>query len=186
MNQTASLENQVIKNAQKGDRQAFGTIYDWYVKKIYQFIFFKTNNTELAEDITQDVFLKLIKYLKNTQRVKSLQALLYQIARNLVNDYYRTNLNKQISNIEDIAESEITRIDVKGDLEELIEMEHSIDQIKHALEFLKDEYKEIIVLKYIEDLTHKEIAQILDKKENHIRVILHRAIKELKQTLQAN
>lgn len=142
-------------------KRKFVKLYHEYHEPIYRFIYFRVRTSEIAEDITSDVFLNSFNYFKKV-KPKNPRAVLYKIARNLIAGYYRKNR------------------DIKLDLEIQAEDKHFID-LDNALKKLKKEHREIIVLYYLEGFSTSEISKIIDKKENSINIILHRARKKLKE-----
>jgi len=162
----------------KQDAGAFGEIYDSYSEKIYRFIYFKVASEQEAEDLSSEVFLKAWNYIISDREIKSIAALLYKIARNKVIDHYRTR-KEQIELTEEALaqpadESVISEIEKQADLA----------RVYKALGKLKDEYREVVVMRYLDDLTVGEIAVILDKKQNNVRVLLHRSLNALKEVLR--
>ncbi len=166
----------------KGDPEAFANLYDRHVAEVYRFVFFKLSNKEEAEDITSDVFLQLWRYLQEEgRRVKNFRGLLYQIARNKIIDTYRARAKKQEVSLEVVLELPLESINSVSDrLAEQGEME----RIFRAVKKMKEEYQEVIVLRYINELTIGEIADALGKKRTAVRVTLHRATKKLKELLE--
>lgn len=178
---TSLQEKIILSRIRYGDKEAFGQVYDLYVDKIYRFIYFRVPSEEIAQDLTSDCFLKVFQYLtKDTSRIESLKAFIYQVARNLVIDYYRARDKRPIS-----IENELTyEIAAKeSNQEEKIEINFQLKEVERALTQIKDEWREIIILRYIEDYSIKEIAQILEKSEGAIRVLVHRALKALRKLL---
>ncbi|MDI6591339.1 MAG: RNA polymerase sigma factor [Patescibacteria group bacterium] len=166
-------------------RKEFGKIYDQYIDKIYRFIFLKVNSQEIAEDLTSETFLKgweayknQKSKIKNQKEIENLQAFLYQIARNLVIDYYRKKGKTQI-----ISADQVKIIDPKTNLEEKAAVNSEVENIKTALANLKEEYQNVIIWHYLDDLSISEIAKMLNKSEETARVMLHRALKILKNKL---
>ena len=175
-------EKFILWRIQKGKIEAFEEIYDYYAPKIYKFIYFKVSFAEDAEDLTSQTFIKFLKYLTKEKKINNLQALLYNIARNLVIDFYRQK--KQISLFDDKIKGKL--IDEKSLVENLnltLDLAIEIKNIKKALEKLNNEDKEIIILRFINDLPIKEIAIMLGKSRINVRVSFHRAIKKLKEIL---
>jgi len=162
------------------DPESFGLLYDLYVEKIYRFIYFKVGNKQEAEDITSEVFLKVWDHINQDKELKSFSGLLYRIARNAVIDLYRSRAREPyILNIEDAYGV----ADKKNNWFEQIDLKADVRLIAETLEKLKQEYKEVVTLRYIEELEIAEIAEIMDKKKVAVRVTLHRAIKKLKELL---
>ena len=161
------------------DAEAFGRLYDTYIEKIYRFVYVKISNHTDAEDITHDVFLKVWHYLtQNPQkRIASVSGLFYTTARNTIVDVYRKRAKEQVVPIEEgygvPEECRMQKIDTK------MEVETILVHVKK----LKEEYQDIILLRYIEGYSVKEAAQILDKKYTHTRVLLHRAMKKLQEII---
>jgi len=183
-------EKLILQRAVKGDSAAFAEIYDFYVVKIYRFIYLKTSSREIAEDLTSDTFLKCWKYIqkkknegnsKNIIKNNNLGPFLYKIARNLVIDYYR----KKKDLLVEIDEAEKYAIaDDKQDLLSQITRKQDIEELRLALSSLKDEYQEILILRYVEDLDMKEIAEITGRSEGALRVQIHRATKALEKVMR--
>lgn len=163
----------------KKDPEAFGEIYDAYVAPIYRFIYFKVSSAEQAEDLTSETFLKAWQYLKEKRDVPHLQALLYSVARSVVIDYYRAAANERGDvSLEDSQASQLTD-DNSAKLLRDIDTKFDTTQVIEKLRRLKDEYREVIVMKYLDELTTHEIASVLGKSPANVRVLLHRATKAL-------
>lgn len=175
----------LYKIVTKKDAEAFGILYNTYIERIYRFVYFKVGNREEAEDLTNDIFLRTWNYLINnqTKQVQSLSGLLYGIARNAVIDIYRERAKKQFIRLEP---EELEQIPSEENVLEKMEQMHETTRIEKHLRGLKQEYQEVIILHYIEELSITEIAQMLGKKPLNIRVLLHRAIKKLKILLDQN
>ncbi len=165
-------------------RKIFTQIYDDYVDKIYRFIFFKVNSEEIAQDLCSETFLRGWQSFKakkenNKQEIENPQAFLYQIARNLVIDHYREKGRTQT-----VSADYVSITDPGQDLEEQALSRSDLDTIKLALTDLKDNYQELVVWHYIDDLSISEIAKMLKKPEGTVRVMLHRALKSLRNNLK--
>jgi len=167
----------LILKARLGDKNAFGSIYNKYINKIYRFAFYKTSSKEIAEDITSQTFLKLWEIIAHGGQIKTLQALLYQITRNLIIDHYRSKHNTEVP-LEFELDSQAIHIDEK------IHSKIDNELLRPAVMLLKEEYREIIILRYIEDLSITEIAKIIDKTNGNVRTLTHRALNELKLILK--
>ena len=173
-------ENNLTNRAISGESSAFGLLYDHYQPKIYRFIYLKVGHREEAEDLTHQVFLSAWNNIRGYEsRGFPFSSWLYRIARNQVIDHYRTK--KPTSSLDDVdVESHITE-DKSGTLAETkIEME----RVRMALAKLKPEYQEIIIMRFVEDLSIKETAQTLGKSEGAIKLLQHRATKKLKEGFQ--
>lgn len=162
-------------------QKQFEKIYDKYIAKIYRFIFLKVNSQEIAEDLCSEVFSRGWKAFQDKKYdIKNIQAFLYQIARNLIVDHYREKGQAQLVSVENVP-----GIPDRGlDLEEKARLISDIDQVKMSLANLKEDYREVIVWYYLDELKVPEIAKMLDKSEEAVRVQIHRALKALKNELK--
>jgi len=175
------------------DERQFLEFYDQYVDKIYRYIFFRVGSEELAKDLTSDAFLKSWQYLNNEQktlngkqaeRQKQLdnpRAFIYQVARNLIIDNYRQKDRAPIS-LEEIADKRIAD-KTDGPVEQVM-LSLEIESVKGALSCLSEDYQEIIIWRYLDELEIKEIAEILEKSEGSVRTLLSRALASLKKVLK--
>jgi RNA polymerase sigma-70 factor (ECF subfamily) len=135
----------------------------------------------LAEDITGEVFLRVWKAWK---RIKPdfLQALLYKTAKNILIDYYRKKSNSKKVSLEETVERGIEP-SYDEDLIERIHKDNNLEKIQKALDLLPENLKEVIILRFMNDLSSKEAADILETTEVNIRVLQYRALKKLKEII---
>lgn len=170
-------EEELIKRVQKIDAEAFGRLYDQYSPAIYRFILLKISNKAATEDLTHQTFLKAWQSIENYQAQGfPFSSWLYRIAHNLVIDYYRTE--KPYLNLETIKE-----VSAKSDLEEKIDQEYDLNLIKTAIKELLPEQQTVIIMKFVEDFTNKEIAAVLGKSEGAIKIAQYRSLKNLKKII---
>jgi len=160
-------------------RKTFGQIYDRYIEKIYRFIFFKVNSQEIAEDLASETFLKTWEVFKNGKEIENMQAFLYKTARNLVIDYYREKGKVQI-----VSADNPLITDPSQNLEEKEMLRSDINVVKGALTNLKEDYQNVIIWHYLDDLPIQEISNMLDRTEEATRVLLHRALEALKNEIK--
>jgi len=173
---------QALSKLKSHDKEAFIKVYDESVKDIHRFVYFKIGNKEEANDITSMIFLKTWNHIQNNslEDSKTLRALLYKIARNTIIDHYRETGNKITASLDD----EDNKIDVIDDAQapqDRLDQEANLELIKSKLPLLKEEYREVIIMKFINDLTLEEIADISGKTKGNIRVLLHRALSALRE-----
>ena len=168
----------LVKAAQEGDTEAFGKIYDFYVEPIYRYLLFKVGNDE-AMDLTENLFLKVWENLKAYQTGNLyFSSWIFKIAHNLVVDFYR--LNKQTISLSiDVPDEKEHRDPVS-----LTEKVLGNKILAKALSKLKKNYREVILLKYINELDNREISRILRRGEGSLRILKFRALKALKQILE--
>jgi RNA polymerase sigma-70 factor (ECF subfamily) len=143
-------------------------------------VYFKVSSEEEAQDLTADVFLKAWSFLLDEKgsEVRHLSALLYSIARNRVIDHYRSRANRETLPLAEGAEEMLAddRMDLK-------KVDATIDakMLEKRLRSLKDEYREVLVMKYLDELETSEIARILGKTDGNVRVLVHRATEALRE-----
>ena len=164
------------------NEQKFLEFYDQNITKIYRYIYFRVGSEEVAQDLASEAFLKAWQYLKDGNFIGNLSAMIYQICRNLISDYFRKNPNLPIP-LDDVAESHLS--ETQTGLEEKTEKNLKLDQIMGCLRLIREEYQEIIIWYYVDDFEVNEIAQILGKSEGAVRTSLSRALKALKEVLEA-
>lgn len=166
----------------KRDAESYGLLYDKYVEKIYRFIYFKVQNKEDAEDLTSEVFLKAWQYIisKTPSTIESLSGLLFSIARNAIIDLYRERAKKPLVSIEIVSE-----VASEQKEKETLEYQEDISHMIGLIKKLKQDYQEVLLLKYVEDLKISEIAKVTGKSTMNVRVLLHRAMKKLKELSEA-
>lgn len=186
MNLADKFKNkQVISRLKSRDKEAFIQVYDENVKDIHRFVYFKVGNREEANDLTSMTFLKAWNHIQNNslEDGKTLRALLYKIARNAIIDYYRESGNKLAVSLDD-EENPIEIADEQEDTQGKLDREADLELIRKKLPLLKEEYREVVIMRFINDLTLEEIADISGKTKGNIRVILHRALKALRELVE--
>lgn len=165
------------------DQSAFEELYDQNIDNIYRFIYFKIGKKEDASDLSSAVFLKTWEYLQKNKinQKETLRALVYKITRNMIIDYYRSNKGKNISLDDD--NNKIDVIDESYNIEVDISNKGDFNDLLSKIMELKNEYREILIMRFVNDLSLDEIAEITGKKKMNIRVISHRAIKALREII---
>lgn len=158
----------------------FSKIYDEYIDKIYRFIFIKVNSQEITEDLTSETFLRCWKYINNNKKIDNIQPFLYKIANNLITDHYREKARIQI-----VSTESVPIIDNGTSLEENILNSSDLAVVKSALSKLNEEYQNVVIWHYLDDMSIAEIANVSGKSEGAVRVMLHRALKEIKEELES-
>lgn len=170
--------NTLITRAKKGDRNAFGEIYRQYLRRIYRFVYYFLGDSNLAEDLSQDTFIRAWRALPNFREERgTLQAFLFAIARNLVIDYQR---KRKATALDDKVLAIRSEENVEG--EYVVKEERK--KAKAALARLAPDEKEVVLLRFFEELSYKEIAQITKENEGAVRVKVFRILKKLREYLK--
>jgi RNA polymerase sigma-70 factor (ECF subfamily) len=166
---------------EKGKKiNSFEIIYKQYAGGIFRFIYFKVSDYELTQDLTEETFIRYWKLLVNGENIKNSKALLFRIAKGKVFDHYRKKRDNKRIPLDKIDERLLGVIE---NSEDGIDSKQKLQEIFMKMKKIKNEYQDVLLLHYVEDLTVKEIAFIQNKKENAIRVFLHRALNMLKEII---
>ena len=173
-------EIKLIKQSQKGNAEAFAVLYDRHLKPIYRFILLKVNHRQEAEDICQRVFLKAWQHISGFIPKQPFSSWLYRIARNAVIDYWRTK--KVVLTLSNPSLKESLKTEFA--LETTLDKELQIQKVWQALRQLNQDQQDVLLMRFVENLSHQEIAKIIGKTEGATKVIQHRAIKSLKKILE--
>lgn len=178
-------ERMLIDNSCHGHAESFGLLYDRYAPQIYRFILLKVGNKTEAEDLAHDVFMSAWKNMPTYKpSAAPFTSWLYQIARNRVIDYYR--LFKKHTAIDKDTDAAPHAALVSAHHQTLIETLDRNIQLAHiasALKNLNDDQQTVLIMRYIEELSPKEIALTLKKTEGAVRILQYRAIKNLKRIM---
>lgn len=179
----------LICEAQAGNAASFGALYDLYAPRIYRFIFVKTGNRTDAEDLTHEVFLSGWRTIAGWQKRDSVpfSSWLYQIARNRVIDWYRTaksnpSLDEMIAG--NSLPTELVSTGGAG-LMQALHQKFELQTVMDAVRELTPDQQDVIVMRFVEDLTPEETGAAIGKTASGVRLIQHRAIQKLKKTLES-
>ncbi|MFZ2072124.1 MAG: sigma-70 family RNA polymerase sigma factor [Minisyncoccia bacterium] len=156
--------------------ESFIKAYDEYSDAIFRHCFFKLSNREQAKDAVQDVFMKTWDYISRKGEVQNIKAFLYHVANNLIIDQYRKR--KFDSSVEEMKEIGIDI--VSNDHKDSFNFSE-IRNILEIIEKLEPIYKDVLIFRYVDDLSPKEISEILNESENVISVRLNRGIKKVQE-----
>jgi RNA polymerase sigma-70 factor (ECF subfamily) len=172
-------EGALIQASIEGDGKAFETLYVHYMDAIYRYIFFRVGDEIQAEDLTEETFVRAWEALPKYQQGKyPFSSWLYRIAHNLVIDHYRRKKPVPISN-----GLMRTYSDPVEPMDRMVDRKQEIQLLIKAVQQLNELEKEIVLLRFVEGLSHKEISAMVGRSQSSCRVILHRALKALRATL---
>lgn len=167
----------LVERAKAGDEAAFTEIYEQNYHAIYKYVYFRVSDVALAEDITSDVFVRLVKKIDTFVPKRPILAWLYTIAGNLVKDHYRRSSRATFSELDERLPSG------KNDPAAATQVELTADYLKNALSHLTEEQQQVIVLKFVEMRSNADAADILGKSEGAVKSLQHRALDALKKLL---
>lgn len=167
----------LIEKAKKGDKDAFGKLYSSYLDAIYRYVFFRVgNDRQTAEDITEEIFYKAWQHIDRFKiGTGTVQAWLYRIASTTVIDHHRTK-KQQVNIHEEIAD--------ESNIEEQFIGKTEQQRITRAIKTLSNEQQSVIIMKFINDLSNKEIARALNMSNDAVRALQYRALKNLRKKLK--
>ena len=172
-------ENELIEQA-KTDPDAFGKLYELYVEKIYNYVYYRIGNHHDAEDLTAKVFYRALNHIPNyNNKGVPFAAWLYRIAHNLVANWHRDNSRRQVVALEQVTVSGKRHESPHHAAERTNERELLLEAIKK----LPPERQELLTLKFIERMSNAEIGQVLGRSEGAIKSLYHRTLVALKDIL---
>ena len=165
----------IMTAVRNGNLNEASVLFDRYNKRIFNFLATLTNDRDTAEDLTQNVFLRMIKYRASFKDDSRFQPWIYQIARNVFTDFYRSQKNRAYNvDVEKVS-------DHIPDADESAQMEEK-EQLLHAcLSRLSEDERELLVLTRFQHLKYEEVAVILETTVANIKVKVHRAIGKLRE-----
>jgi len=174
-------ESELFQRATQRDAQAFGELYQRYLKQIYRYIFYRVGNATEAEDLTEQTFLKAWEAIgRFREQGVPFIAWLYRLAHNLVIDYRRTR-HQAVS-----LETACDTMDQAVSPEELAAVRLDVAALQQAIARLTPEQQQVIILRFVQGLSHGDVAVIMGKNEGAIRGLQHRALESLHALLDRN
>ncbi len=167
----------LVEKAAAGSVEAFGELYSMYIDRIYRYVFYQVHNKETAEDLTEEIFMKVWRKIgKYRWEGHPFSAWLYRIAHNHVVDYFRTSRRHEPLDIDIPADGD----QPEGELEQ----KQMQQMLSRALASLPQQQKQIIILKFIEGSSNRTIEQVMGKSQGAIRVMQMRALAALRRSLK--
>ena len=174
-------DTELVDLAKTGDKDAFGELYERYVEKIYNYIYYRTGNHHDAEDLTARVFFRAMGHIEGyTERGVPFQAWLYRIAHNLVANWHRDRGRRKVIPLDEFIASSL-RVDAP---DRQAEDKEEREALLAAIRRLPEERQQLLVLKFVEYLSNAEIGTIMERTEGAIKSLYHRTLIQLRDELQ--
>lgn len=175
--QSTNVAN-LVQQAQKGNLSAVGSLYEIHYPGIYQYLYYRVGDTHVAEELTGEVFLKMVHALPNFRASNgAFKSWLYAIARNMAIDHYRrSSVRSDLAFDDDLGLASETAGDA-------VELKLTQAALQQALQDLPELQRDIIILRFIEDLSMDEVAALLHKTYDSIKSLQRRALNSLRQAL---
>ena len=173
-------QEMLLERASQADPAALGALYDLYVGRIYSYIYHRVGQAELAEDLTGQVFMRLLEAVRKGRPWRSsFSGWLYRIAHNLVIDHYRRKGRASFVELDDVTPAG-NAFDPLHSIEARLDHE----RLQSALSRLTDEQAEVITLRFLEGLSISEVATIMDRSEGSVKALQYRAVLALRRVMQ--
>jgi len=169
-----------LRQARSGDKSAITAIYRSYYEPVYQFVRLRVGNVQEAEDLTADIFIKFIKALKEDKGPHtSLRGWIFRVARNAIYDYYGNDAPLPLDTVEQWLSS-----DENTDPEVQALRSIEADRARQVIGMLAPSHQEVLMLRFDQQLSLKETADIMDKNVNAIKALQFRAVNTLRDILR--
>jgi RNA polymerase sigma-70 factor (ECF subfamily) len=175
-------QQELLERASRGDPDALGVLYDQYADRIHSYIYHRVGQAELAEDMTGQVFMRMLEAIRIGQAWRtSFSGWLYRIAHNLVIDHYRRRGRTTLVDLDDATPVVATH----GDPVHSTEVSLDRERLRAALNLLTEEQAQVITLRFLEEMSIAEAAEIMDKTEGAIKALQYRAVLALRRVMQS-
>lgn len=170
-------DNALMLKVKNGDLDKMGLLFERYHRVLYGFLFHNLNHRSASEDLVQTVFYRMLKYKHTFSGEGEFKTWMYHLARNVLNDEFKKN-NRLVyqENFVELSDKNHS----ESGFESSFEQNEANEILQKSLSKLSNEHREVLILSRFQDLSYKEIAEIMDTTEGNIKVKVHRAIKELK------
>ncbi|HZD56322.1 MAG TPA: sigma-70 family RNA polymerase sigma factor [Anaerolineales bacterium] len=174
-------DRNAVELASKGNQEAFGTLYERYVDRIYNYIYYRTGNQYDAEDLTARVFFRAMRHIGNyNDRGLPISAWLYRIAHNLVANWHRDNSRRKEVPLDEIL---LVRPDGEHPEAALLQTEEQ-DRLLGIIRELPEDRQQLLILKFVQHLSNAEIGLIMERTEGAIKSLYHRTLISLREEFE--
>jgi RNA polymerase sigma-70 factor (ECF subfamily) len=174
-------EQVILSRASQGDQEAYGLLYENYVERIYNYVYYRTGNVHDAEDLTARVFFRAMHHIKTyTDRGVPFSAWLYRIAHNLIANWHRDRSRHQ-----EIPLSDAPTLHYKGEPPETaMEQNQEKDALLRLIRHLPAERQHLLILKFVEHMSNAEIGETMSRSEGAVKSLYHRTLLSLRDELE--
>jgi len=178
-----STDESILIQRAKTDKEAFGQLYERYVDRIYNYVYYRTGNTADAEDLTARIFERAIKHIGNYQdQGVPFSAWLYRIAHNLVANWHRDRSRRKIVSIDDVSQWIVTDHGPEFATQLMQDKEALLEAIKR----LPADRQDLLIFKFVEHLSNAEIGNIMGRSEGAIKSLYHRTLLSLREDMSSS
>lgn len=179
---SSTKDEKDLIDAAKTDPKAFGSLYRRYVDRIFNYIYYRIGNARDAEDLTGKVFFKAMDNIKGYKHMGlPFSAWLYRIAHNLVANHYRDRAKKQEISLDIIPGQVLPQSELLPEVR--LAQSQEVDELLTMIRDLAPNRQELLILKFVDQLSNKEIGQIMRKSEGAIKSLYHRTLIELREKM---
>ncbi len=176
-------DEQLISSYLKGEEDSLEILIDRHVGHIFNFIRQHVGNQDSAQDLTQEVFIKIWKNIKKFDAERNFKIWMFQIARNTIIDFLRKKKNIPFSELEKYGREEFDAVDESPNPEEILDKKLSESDVAKALEKMTPQFRSVIALYYQEGFNFREISEIMDEPLDTVKSRHRRALQMLKKLL---
>ena len=180
---TDPQDEKTLIDQAKNDTAAFGILYERYVDRIYNYIYYRTGSANDAEDLTGKVFFKAMGHIQNYKHMGlPFSAWLYRIAHNLVANYHRDRSRKQEISLDEMPGQSLVHTSPQP--ETRLVRSQEVENLLVTIRDLAPNRQELLILKFVDQLSNAEIGQIMRKSEGAIKSLYHRTLLELRERME--
>jgi RNA polymerase sigma-70 factor (ECF subfamily) len=160
------------------NQQQFLEAYDKYAPAISRYCYYRVFDMEKAKDVVQETFTRTWKYMADGKKVENIRALLYRIATNII---IEESKKKKISSLDKIMEEGFAPF---TDTRQKTQDHFTAEEIIVIIKTLNEKHRDVVLMKYVEELTTEEIAFALDETENNVYVMISRGLKLVRKIMK--